>query len=354
MWIKVLLCSEDRVYVKKLIAYFEKKYMEKIEVNVLFNYADVDQYFRQSDVDVIIFGSEYENKLLEMEVRPKQPVMLLDEKLYEENNNWYTRVLKYQSADCLYKEILNIYTSGNYVKKIGVSLRDNESKLAVFASAAGGSGTTTIAKAYAAKSAEKESVLYLDMRQVNVVPYIEENSHGMDDVLRALKSRRNILPLKLESSVIEQKDKVYSFHPCKNPLDLMEITGEDVKHLIEGIWAIDKYQKIIVDIGTDLTAKDIELLIMADNIICVAQDNELAQIKLERYVNIMKYLEQKKNLNLLRKVMVFLNESGNHGQGMDICGLKVCGRVPKLSCDRYEELVQRIAYSDVFSSMELM
>lgn len=160
--------------------------MEKIEVNALSNYDDAYQYYQHHDIDVIIFGNEYENRLLEMKEHPKQPAILLEDQLYEENDCWYTKVLKYQNADDLYKKILDIYISGSSVKRINAPLRNKESKLVVFASAAGGAGTTTIAKAYAAKSAEKESVLYLDMRQVNAVSYIDGNSHGMDDVLRAL------------------------------------------------------------------------------------------------------------------------------------------------------------------------
>ena len=94
----------------------------------------------------------------------------------------------------------------------------------------------------------------------------------MDDILVALKSRRDILPLKLESAVSEDRKGIYTYAPCKDLRGLLDVTKEDIGRLVEGIRTLGEYGKIIFDVGNSLTWKEIELFQHSDEMICVVEE----------------------------------------------------------------------------------
>ena len=355
--IKVLLCTKDTNYVKRLTAYFNKEYRDKIEVNYRENMEQAISYSADNDIDVALFDSVYEEYMSEA-VKNKELACfcaVLADRIYETKEGVKDNVIrihKYQRADNLFKEILDLYTKYGKVKITRNVAYHGGCKVYAFLSPKGGCGTTTIARAYARKKAIYEKVLYLNLHPMAVKSKKEANKPGMDDIIMALKSRRNILSIKLQSAVSRADDQVEFFEACTNPMDLMDLTKEDFLNLIKGIRELNVYQRVILDIGATITGKEVELMKQADFNICVVDGNEDCVEKFGRLYQLLDNLGKREKINLLRKTEIFKNRwrRGLENLYEDFKMIE-SGWAPFVSEKNYEGIIERIAYSDSFDNL---
>lgn len=358
MWMRLLICSEDTAYAERLTSFFEREYGEKMEVSF---FSDI-QYLQESGkcqtADVVLFGEEFEKEAAALGRTMQWVWAVLAEQVYEGGDDEIVRINKYRRADTLYKEILDLYSQGGRVRRLAApDSEGNACKVYGFLSAGGGVGTTTIARAYAAKCAAYEKVLYLDMGILGLEWNREEveqgTEHGMDDILIALKSRRDILPIKLMSAVSSTKEKVSIYAPCKDALSLMEVNGEDAVRLVNTIKGLGVYDKLVVDIGNHFSEQQLEMAKQADYLIYVAQDNETEKKKYEKLCQILQSLEQRDDMKLFRKMMIFRNKAVKKEQiEWGVQGTRECGWAPKIEDDSFEAVIDRIMQSDAFDNME--
>lgn len=354
MWMRLLICTKDVTYAKRLTAIFEREYGDKMEISV---FSD-PQYLMDSEkcktADVVLFGEEFEQEAAMVSRNMSWVWAVLADLLYGNEDEEIVRFPKYQRTDCLYKAILDLYAKGGRVRRsASVSRSENACRVYTFLSAGGGVGTTTVARAYAGKCALYEKVLYLDMRISELEWNQEETEHGMDEILVALKSRRDILSIKLMSAVTVTREKVSVFAACKEPMHLLEVTGEDVVRLINTVRGLGEYDKVILDAGNNLSERELAMIRQADSLIYVVEDNELARKKYEGLCTIFQALEQREGIKILRKMMIFRNKAVRKEQiGWGIQGIKECGWAPKIEVDSFETVIDRIMQSDAFDNME--
>jgi len=352
MWVKLLIYTKDTVYAKRLADYLDKEYGDKTEIKVI---SDIEQVVLYSqDADVILADEQYESEITEA-VKKREIGCLciyLVEKNYENQSDIPT-LFKYQRGDLLYKAILEIYSTHGNVRVSQKHSSDSGCKVFAFLSPYGGVGTTTVAKAFAKKNAVYEKVLYLNLQPLNVM-WGEEKENGLDDIIMALKSRRSILPLKLQSAVEMNKDHVFCFAPSKNPMDILELTAQDMENLIQGIRDLNIYQKVVLDIGTYFTEKEIELLKLADSIVCVVDNAEVNVAAYEKFVSLLQILQVREKCRLVKKVELFKNKVlGGTENGFEQFGLKTGGWAPFVKMNANEDVIERIAQSDSFESLGL-
>ena len=359
MWIRLLLCTKDAVYTERLTAFFEKEYGDKLEISRFSNIEYLIESIEEHSADFILFGEEFEDEALSY--ANKLPCMwaVLMNQVYETENNSYVRIAKYQRADKLYKAILDAYSKGSKVKQFSSRAGGHEkagAKVYIFLAAGGGVGTTTIARAYARKCAIREKVLYLNLEILGIPWSREDQDHGLDDIMMALKSRRDILSIKLESAVTDTPDKVYTYNASTNPWNLLELTEADIIRLIDGIRGLGEYSKIIFDVGTGLTERETALLKCADHLICVVEDNDNTQdrVKFDRLCEVLRILEQKSGIKLLRKMRIFRNKAvRNTGADWSGSEIREAGWAPRIEQASYDAVENRIMQSDAFDHMEI-
>ncbi len=354
MWMRLLICTKDITYAERLTSFFEREYGEKIEISF---FSDV-QYLKDSEkcrnTDVVLLGEEFEKDAVTLSQSMSCVCAVLAAQIYDNGNDDIVRIAKYQRADMLYKAILDIYSQGDRVRRFAASNSNgNVCRVYGFLSAGGGVGTTTVARAYAAKCASYERVLYLDMGILGFEWNQEEAEHGMDEILIAIKSRRDILPIKLMSAVSSTKEKVFVYAPCKEPINLLEMTGEDVTRLINTIKELGEYDKLILDIGNHFSEREFEMARQADCLVYVAEDDDCGRKKYEKLCQIFQSLEQRDDVKLFRKMMIFRNKAIRKEQiGWSVQGTRECGWAPKLEGDSFETVIDRIMQSDAFDNME--
>ena len=354
MWMRLLICTRDVTYAERLTSFFEREYGEKMEISV---FSDV-QYLQESEkcrsADVVLFGEEFEKEAVTISRDMSWMWAVLAGLIYGDGAGGIVRISKYQRADILYKTILDLYARSGRVRRLVSSDRnENVCRVYGFLSASGGVGTTTVARAYAEKCAVYEKVLYLDMGILGLEWNQEEAEHGMDEILIALKSRRDILPIKLMSAVSITKEKVSVYAPCKDPLHLLEVTGEDAARLINTIKELGEYDKIIIDVGNNLSEREFAMIRQADYLIYVAEDDDSERRKYEKLCQIFQSLEQRDDVKLFRKMMIFRNKAVKKEQiYWGVRGTRECGWAPKIEGDSFEAVIDRIMQSDAFDNME--
>lgn len=352
MWIRVLYCTEDLIYANRLAAYFDRIYGEKMEMNIVSSMFALQDYLQKNTVDVVLYGDEFGEVLPVAGRRVDYAWAVMGEEVYENQSD--NVIDKYQSAEQICKEILNIYAEGDKVRKFpDVRSVDEERKVFAFVSASGGVGTSAVARAFARRCAAFEKVLYLNM---GVFHFNEEETdgNGLEDILVALKSRRNILPIKLVSAVTPLKDRVFTYGVSRNSIDLMELNPEDINNLLRSIGSLKEYKKLIIDMGSGISPKEIEMLKMADTIVYVTDESEIAVKKYKRFTLTLDLLEKKENTHLSNKVYIFRNKvKQNFGDTFPEFQGRVIGWAPFVMSESYEMVITRIAQSDSFHELEM-
>lgn len=355
MWIKAVYCTKDVIYAERLIAFFDKEYGNKIELNTCDSIESLFDFLKNYQTDMVLFGEEFEKEAMSRSRDIPCTCAFMTEQFYESQSKELHRIDKYQRGDSIYKDILDAYAAGGKVKHIRTTgAESGGQKVYVFTSACGGSGTTTIARAYARKCASYEKVLYLDFDLFSDTEVTEGNEHGMDEIILALKSRRNILPLKLMSAVASMADRVYTYAPCSDMVSMLELNAQDAHNLVNGITALSEYQKIIIDIGSSVSDSEIAFMKCADFIICIVDESEIGARKYEKFCEFLENAGKKEQMRILRKLLVFRNKvKQDYNNNSRQFKNEVTGWAPYVSVDSYDAVIDRIARSDSFSNLEI-
>lgn len=361
MWIKAVCCTKDTGYAKRLARFLDKEYGNKIELNLCSSLESVFDILGQYKIDIVLFGDEFSRDILPHLKDIPCTCAFLTEQAREsvpgaETQHFHlAQIEKFQRGDEIYKEILDAYSAGGNVKRLRAGGKDREDlAVYVFTSADGGCGTSTVARAFAQKHAAYEKVMYLDFGLFTTIQVLDgsANVHGMDEIIFALKSRRNILPLKLMSAVACTEERFYTFGSCSNGLDLLELNAEDVRTLISGLCALGEYQKVVVDIGTAVSYKEIEWMKSADVIVYVMEESDIGRQKYEKFRNLLENAERKEQMRFAKKIRLFRNKVRREYEKNSVLSEEAAGWAPYVSVDSYAAVADRIARSDSFSGLE--
>jgi len=85
-----------------------------------------------------------------------------------------------------------------------------------------------------------------------------------------LKENNKNLALKIEGSrSIDSTTGVHYFLPPENVFDLDELTSDEIKRLIGQFKAMESYDVVIADTGSELNNVSISLLESSDLVFCV-------------------------------------------------------------------------------------
>lgn len=363
MWIKAVYCTKDLDYAKRLERFFDREYGNKIELSICSSMEAVFDIIGQYKIDILLFGDEFSQELLQHLKDFSCTCAFLTEQAHESAGDGFVQLAhlaqieKYRRGDSIYRDILDAYSAGGNVKRIRTGEKEGGTqKIYVFTSAQGGCGTSTIAEAYAKRCAAYEKVLYLDLGLFALTQIREEqaNAHGMDEIILALKSRRNILPLKLMSAATQTEKRFYTYGSCSNGLDMLELCAEDMQNLLNGLLALDEYQKIILDIGSSISDKEIGAMKRADRIIYVMDESDIGKQKYSKFCVLLENAGRREQMRFLKKMRIFRNKVSQMYDGKQSSSEdSVAGWAPYVSMDSYDAVVDRIARSDSFSSLEI-
>lgn len=351
MRIKVAILEEDQSYLNRIAAVFNSKYADKLEIYSFTNLKVALTEIMNSKINVLISGDSFDVDVSQL---PSScGFAYFSDSASIETIKEHQTIFKFQKAELIYKEILGIYSeASNYIS--GIKMDDNVSKVITFVSASGGVGSSTLAAScavYMAKCGKK--VLYLNLEQFgNSNLYFNgEGSYDFGDVIYAIKSKKSNMALKLESTVIQDTTGVYFYAPCKIALDLMELTNEDIKSLINDLKIYGGYDDVILDIDFTFSGNSIEILQQSNNIIFVSDGSEISNSKIERAYKALMVLNEQATRPLLNKLSIFYNrfssKTGKHAN-IDIHNL---GGAPVFAQATNIQVIEQLSNMSFFNEL---
>lgn len=346
MKIKVFICSEDALYCEKLVNYFNSYYYDKFQWNVYTQPAYLEQVFQSDMADLILVGEEMRTAMQELDYKCTQGRLwayLAEEEGWQEGE-WQIR--KYRRADQIYRDLLDLYAKKEHVHYENLSIVSGKTTFIAFVSASGGAGASTVACAAAKACSPLEKTLYLNLEDLGTcgLVFSGEEKPGLDELVYAVKSRRNTLDLKIESSVTMDGSGTYFFKECANPMDLQTLSAEEVKELLKAIEASKVYDKVILDLGNGLQEKEITVMSMANRIVMVTGLGQAAGIKLLRYLDYMRAVEEIRKVDIVSKLQIYVNRTLKSAVLPEqISQIRVAGAFPLIENGDFTGIVDKLA-----------
>lgn len=356
MKIKVSVCSEDILYCEKLVNYFNSHYYDKFQWNVYTQSQYLNQIFQSSGTDLILVGQEMEPELRRLDDAVKESQLwayLIEDSGEQEDGKRYLK--KYQRADVIYKDLLDLYAKKENAHYENTAIVSGKTTFIVFVSASGGNGASTISCAAAKACSRMEKTLYLNLEDLGSggMVFSGEEKNGLDELIYALKSRRNTLELKIESSVSRDGTGTFYFKECANPMDLQTLSQEDIKELLKAIEALKIYDKVMIDLGNSLHDKEITVMSMANRVIMVMDYSEIAAYKLQRYLEFVRAAEEVKKLDIISKIHIYFNKTlKNVPLPEQVSQIRVGGAFPLIENGSFTGIIEKIAAIELLQNIQ--
>ena len=224
---------------------------------------------------------------------------LSDRDLIERKNNIKT-INKFKKPEKIYKEILNVLADGT---KGDISYKFNDGNntlVEVFMPVNGGAGATSLALAYAKRLARQGiPTLYLNFEILNSSNIFlnGEGNVGFDEIIYAIKSKKQSVSLKIESSVLA--------------LDMLEMSDEDISVFIEELQGMGKYRHIIIDSNLNPGSRLNVFSKFAYKIIFVFDDTRQGIKKMSDLNEALQIMENSGNIDITNKLTLICNKVRN-------------------------------------------
>lgn len=352
MKIKIALLDNDTRYLNRIVAAFNAKYADKLEIYSFTKTEGLNLVIEANKIDVLIASDVCD---VETETLPKRCGFAYFVESHDiETMKGKQAICKFQKADLIYKQILSIY-SENVSDVFGVKISDEDCNLTTFVSPSGGVGTSTLAAAYAVACAKNgKSVLYLNLEIFGAADsfFYAEGQFDMSDIIYSIKSKKSNIALKIESTIKQDKTGVYFFSQPKMALDVMELNTDEILNLLKELRISGKFQTIVLDMGFDLDSKKLEVYKNANQIILVGDGTEISNAKLLRAYQSLIALEQGMDMPLSGKMSILYNKFSNKtGHLLENIDMKALGGAPRFEHASIREIVVQLAAMNIFDKI---
>lgn len=344
MKIKVVLCTENKKYVSRLLGYYESHYerLDSFDIHMFSDMELAEDYLKSHEIDVLLVD---ENSPLELSDYED----ILGVYLVEDNSvdtlNGRKAIGKYQKADAFFKAIFSYYAEKN---EAGREYRFSEepARVYLFQNAGGGTGCTTMSMAYAnAQAAEGKKVLYLNLELMGCVEHVyhAEDETDFGDILYMVKRNSSNLAMKLIASMAQDHTGVSFIKPSKNIPDILELTATDMEILLSTLKQSCSFDVIVVDKAPGLSALDRVSMDQASGIIFVLEASEISQRKFNRFVSGLELLDEHNKSRYASKIKIIFNKYRNAQEISPDISYEILGGIPFYENLGMTEIVRSIS-----------
>lgn len=308
MKIKLAILENDLNYLDKIVSIFNSRYSEKFEVYSFTDKKLALDIICTSKMDVFIASDTYTISTEEIPVSCAFAYFVNTPGM--ETVGDQKAICKFQKIDVMYREILGLY-SENAGREATYKKSDDNCRMIMFTSPAGGVGTSTMAVAAALRYAkQRKKVLYFNLEKTGAADtfFEADGTANMSDILFAFKGKKSKLAFKLESCVKKDKSGVCFFSQTKYALDMTELDNKDWMELLDAIKATGTYEVIIVDCDFSLTMEYFETYNYMDSIVWLGDGTEITNNKLYRAYQACQMIEQEHDFEISKKILFAYNK----------------------------------------------
>lgn len=352
MKIRLAIVEKDINYLTRIVSAFNTKYNDKLQVYSFTDLTTAYQELNSSKMDMIIISDIFEVDFSKIPKRCGFAYFVDSSDI--DTYNEKTAICKYQKADLIYKQILSVYAE-NVGNISGIKLSDDSSVVTLFTSVSGGSGSSSMAAAYAiylAKQNLKTLYLNLEVFGSSDVFFQAEGQFSMSDIIFAVKSKKANLPLKLESCVKQSPEGVYFYSQSNLALDMLEFNESEIIRLISELRLLGTYDHIVIDYELDMK-KIIDFYSNVDNVVWVCDGSEISNSKTVRAYTALSLIEDGNDASISNKISIIYNKFSNKtGKTVGEIGLKSLGGAPRFEHASSKQVVNQLStMSDIFSKL---
>ena len=309
MKIRLALIDTDEDYRKRLSDFYIKNYQDRIEILTFSSIDSFENNRGNKSIDVMLVSENIEGDLTSYSEKICI-AYLSDRDLIERKNNIKT-INKFKKPEKIYKEILNVLADG-INGDIAYKFNDgNNTLVEVFMPVNGGAGATSLAIAYGKKLARQGTpTLYLNFETLNSSNIFlqSQGDMGFDEIIYAIKSKKQSVSLKLESNVLKTTDGLEFFNESRTALDMLELSDEDIYVLIKELQAMGKYRHIIIDSNLDIGSRLNIFSKFAYKIILVFNDTLQGIKKMSDLNEALQIMENNGNIDITNKLTIICNK----------------------------------------------
>lgn len=353
MKIKLAILEQDERYLERMISVFSTKYADKLEIYSFTELKTAIAALDASKIDIFLAGDAFE---IDASALPSRcGFAYFVDSADVDMVNHQKAICKFQKAELIYKQILSIY-SEKAGSLFGFKSEDEGgTHVILFDSVSGGAGASSMAAACALHfAAQQKRVLYLNLEKFGSsdVFFSAEGQFDISDVIYALKSRKANLSLKLESCVKRDPRGVYFYSQSKLALDMLELSPDEIIHLISELKNSGDYDYIIIDADFGMDQRFLPVYRQVPAILWVGDGSDPSNAKICRAYTALLTLERNADLPLTDRIALIYNKFSNKtGNTINEVELKNIGGVPRYEHAGTGQILAKLAVMDLFDKI---
>lgn len=353
MKIKVVIYSDDKKYIEKLLQYYElhQETLDMYDIHVFSNQEKLISYLESNQVDVLLSDEKSGMELTGY-------TNLLCAYLAGDNSvrsvNGIPAIGKYQKADNIFRDIFNCFAEKNQTGvEYSFSNSDVKTRTLMFYHAAGGTGCSTVAAAYAmylASNGKKVFYLNLELTGASETFFKAEGKKNFSEVIYSLKSRNENFPMKLMTCAVTDRRGVSFVNSSTSSPDMLELTSEDTALLLDALKHSCDFEYLIIDTDPGMDDKIRTVMEHADTVLFVAEATEACRIKYDRCINGLRLLDSLNKTKYASKVKVIYNKYKEF-QEIQMGAAEIVGGIPVYENMSAEDIAAAISGIKIFENI---
>ena len=307
--LSLVIADRDEEYLKALSNYLSNNHFKEFVITAISDELYLKEFLNTiQGVDILLIGKDFYNNNMSNKFISK--IIILGEDKLKESSEY---IYKYQIASNIYKKIKNSYIELNPSYESYDDSKDKISKVTTVYSPIGGIGKTSVAISIALKLSEKSrNVLYINFEDISSVETFLEcsNRNSMSEMLYLAKDRNKLLRDKILNNILTDSLGICYFSPVNSVLDLENLNRDDIIFFINEIKKLNKFDNIIIDLGSKFNSIYAGILNESDNVIVLMGSDLISKVKMENFLkqqeSIDKYIFV---LNKYKKQNIIIPES---------------------------------------------
>lgn len=285
MILKLAIAAEDQSYVQRLMNVLEE--YNNLSLSVFTDKESLERVIGSKKFDVLLFDASFYHERMIQGIATL-PIVLLDEEydLPEELKD-LDKINRYNRISQIYRKILELFSekTGN----VGDLSGEKQVRITAFYSPAGGAGKTTVALAVSDRmAAQGIRTCYLSFEEAAsegcFLP--QKAEHGLSELLGCLGEQMNY-SMKLQGLLQKRGDHLYYLNHLDSPNDFYEMKEEEMEELVGVVSSAGFFDHIVMDLGCSMGQKNIKAFELADRIILLERNNQMAVSKQEVFYSQM-------------------------------------------------------------------
>ena len=188
--------------------------------------------------------------------------------------------------------------------------RKGSCRIALFTSAAGGTGTSTAARAFAECCVRhSRHVLYLDLQTFpgRQASRSGDDLYTMEDVVLALRGRKYAPDAVLDRAIQTEEEGLSYIVPPVTPSVLFDMTGEEIVTLLDLVEESGRFSIVVLDLSFDTSERIILPFLRADKAALVSNGTQIANNKTAQLLDALPSLCTEDSILIYEKTCLLYN-----------------------------------------------